>query len=163
MDVGSPNRGWVYLVFGCLAAILVLGCCIVVPCVGCCGFSAYVGNIQSEDVEIRATCPKSVRAGQPFDMGVTVTNRTGSDDMLIIILQPQGGTLELVSAQPKPDINQSNILQVNVSYQRIRAGESKTVTLRLRATGQGTIPVLVRANVGILQGRSTEVTISVQP
>ncbi len=163
MNVETPNRGWVYLVFGCLAAVLILGCCIVVPCLGCCGFSAYIGNIQSEDVEILVTHPRSIRAGQPFDMGVTVTNNTGHDDMLILILQPQGGSLEFVSAQPRPDLNQSNVLQVNVSYQRIRAGESRTINLRLRATGKGVLPILVRANVGILQGRSTQVTIAVQP
>jgi hypothetical protein len=159
----NPNRGWVYLVFGCLAVILLLGCCVVVPCVGLCGFSMYIGSNQAMDVQIQATAPDTVRSGQPFDMRVTVTNNTGADDMLIVVMQPQGGTLEFVSAQPAPDVNQSNALQVQLSYLRIRAGESKTITLRLRATGQGSMPIMVRGNIGIFKGRTTNVTISIQP
>lgn len=164
MDAEAPNRGWVYLVFGCLAAVLLLGCCIVVPCVGCCAFSMYIGGTQSPDVQIQVVAPSTVRSGEPFDMRVTVTNNTGSDDMLLLALQPQGGgTLELISALPAPDVNQSNALQIQVGYMRIRAGESLTRVLRLRATGQGQMPIMVRSNVGVLKGRSTEVTISVRP
>jgi len=163
MNAETPNRGWVYLVFGCLAAAILLGCCLVVPCVGCCGFSAYIGNIQSEDVEVQVAYPKSVRAGQPFDMGVTVTNSTGSDDTLAISVITDGGILEFVSAQPAPDLDVSSAFGINLSYTRIRAGESKTITLRLRATGQGQMPITVRGNVGILKGRSTTVNVSIQP
>ena len=170
MNAETPNRGWVYLVFGCLAALVLLGCCLVVPCVGGCAFSMYIGGVESPDVRIQAVAPNTVRSGEPFDMRITVTNDTGSDDMLLLILQSQGGgTLELVSARPTPDMDQSNALQISLNYSRIRAGESRTITLRLRATrsvqgtGQGQMPIMVRGNVGILKGRSTTVTISVRP
>lgn len=159
----APNRNWVYLVFGCLAVILLLGCCLTIPC-GCCGFFTYLGSNQSPDVQLRATAPDTVRAGEPFDMRVTVVNDTGGDDVLILALQAlENGTLELVSVQPIPDVNQSSSFQVNLSYLRIGAGESQTITLRLRATGQGDMPIMVRGNVGLLKGRTTIVTISVRP
>jgi len=163
MTQEKPNRGWVYAVFGCLAVLLVVCCCVVVACLGLFGISTYIGSNQSPDVQIQATAPSTVRSGQTFDMRVTVTNNTGADDMLILILQPQGGSLAFVSAQPAPDVNQSNALQVQLSYMRIRAGESKSIALKLRATGKGQMPIMVRGNVGVLKGRTANVTISIQP
>jgi hypothetical protein len=161
----NPNRGWVYLVFGCLAVILLLACCAVIPCVGLCGFSTYFVNMQSADVQIQAVAPNTVRSGQTFDMRVTVTNNTGNDDVFALAVTPgtRNGILELVSAQPAPDLNLSIAGQINLSYERIRAGESKSVTLKLRATGTGQMPIMVRGNIGIFKGRTTNVTISIQP
>ncbi|MBU0495958.1 MAG: DUF11 domain-containing protein [Chloroflexi bacterium] len=164
MNAENPNRAWVYLVFGCLAVVVVLGCCLVVPCVGLCGFSTYIGNNQSADVQIQATAPTTVRSGQPFDLTVTVANNSNQNDMLILVIQPlSGGSLELVSARPAPAVNQSNAFQINLSYMQLAAGQSRTVVLRLRATGQGDMPIMVRGNVGILKGRSTTVDLTIEP